>query len=59
MSIFSVSVRYQTTTGCNTKLFPRIKACDFTDAIEIATAKMRKRHGVIKIDGGDVVRVAA
>ena len=59
MAIFSVSVRYRTNSGCNTKLFSRIEAKGFSDAIEIATNKMRKRRGVVKIDGGDAVQVSA
>jgi translation initiation factor 1 (eIF-1/SUI1) len=59
MAIFSVSVRYRTNTGCNTKLFPQIEASDLSEAITIATDKIRGRRGVVKIDGGDAVQVTA
>lgn len=57
MATFSVEVRYRTNSGCNTKLFPKVEALGFSEAIQIATDKMRKRRGVIKIDGGDAVQI--
>jgi len=57
MLTFSVEVRYRTNSGCNTKLFPCIAADGMSEAIEIATNKMRHRRGVIKIDGGDAIVV--
>lgn len=58
MATFSVEVRYRTSSGCNTKLFPCIEAIGFSEAIEIATGRMRKRRGVVKIDGGHAVKVS-
>lgn len=57
MATFSVEVRYRTNSGCNTKLFREIEADGFKEAIDIATNKMRKRRGVVKIDGGDAIAI--
>jgi len=52
MSEYIVHVRYRTNSGCNTTNV-RVRAEDMAAALEIATAKVRRRRGVIRIDGGD------
>jgi len=49
---FVVHVRYRTNSGCNTTDV-RVCAANMPDAIRLATSKVRKRRGVIRIDGGD------
>jgi len=50
--IYIVQVRYRTNSGCNTTNV-RVDADDMTAAIAAATDKVRRRRGVIRIDGGD------
>jgi len=51
---YIVHVRYRTNSGCNATDV-RVSADDMTAAIDLATAKVRRRRGVIRIDGGDCV----
>ena len=50
--IYIVTVRYRTNSGCNAKDV-RVAADNMLAALEIATAKVRRMRGVIRIDGGD------
>jgi len=54
MITYVVHVRYRTNSGVNAKDV-RIDAADMTTAIDLATAKVRRQRGVIRIDGGDCV----
>jgi len=56
MQTYAVQVRYRTNSGCNTKNI-RIKASDMEQALTLASAKVRRMRGVIRIDGGDCVPV--
>lgn len=56
MAFFLVEVRYRTNSGCNTKTIKVESQC-FTEAIQLATDRVRKCRGVIKIDGGDAVQL--
>lgn len=56
MAEFSVEVRYRTNSGCNTTIV-KVEAPGFTQAIQQATDKVRKRRGVVKIDGGDAIQL--
>jgi len=51
---FVVHVRYRTNSGCNVTDV-RVHAANMDDAIKTATNKVRRRRGVIRIDGGDCV----
>ena len=51
--IFTVHVRYRTNSGCNTKTI-RVFANSMDNAIDLASAKVRRQRGVIRIDGGHV-----
>jgi len=53
MAAYIVHVRYRTNSGCNTTDV-RVEADDMAAALDLATAKVRRRRGVIRIDGGDV-----
>lgn len=54
---WSVSVRYRTRSGCNEKTYQRINAVSIDEAIELATEMVRRRKGVVSIDGGSVIPV--
>lgn len=49
--IFYVTVRYRTSSGCDTKNY-EIEAEDMEVVIKTACDKLRQRRGVIRIDGG-------
>ena len=49
---YHVTVRYRTNSGCNTKMLD-IKAESMDEAIRLASAKVKKQRGVIRVDGGD------
>ena len=49
---YIVTVRYRTNSGCNAKDV-RIDAADMTEALALASDKVRRMRGVIRIDGGD------
>jgi hypothetical protein len=49
---FSVLVRYRTNSGCNATTV-KVMAAEASDAIRIASDKVRRRRGVIRIDGGE------
>jgi hypothetical protein len=52
MQTYLVHVRYRTNSGCNTTDV-RVEAETMEQALDLATAKVRKRRGVVRIDGGD------
>ena len=51
---YIVHVRYRTNSGCNTKDV-RVDAENMAEALELATTKVKRQRGVIRIDGGDCV----
>ena len=55
---YIVHVRYRTNSGCNTTNV-RVDADDMPAALALATDKVRRRRGVIHIDGGDCRPAAA
>jgi hypothetical protein len=55
---YIVHVRYRTNSGVNARDV-RVDAADMTAAIAAACDKVRKRRGVIRIDGGDCREAAA
>jgi translation initiation factor 1 (eIF-1/SUI1) len=57
MTTFIVHVRYRTNSGCNTTDV-RVDAPTMSEALHIASEKVRRRRGVIRIDGGDCREVA-
>jgi hypothetical protein len=54
MPDYFVTVRYRTNSGCNAKSL-NVTAPDIETALTIASDKVRKMRGVIRIDGGDCV----
>jgi hypothetical protein len=48
----TVLVRYRTNSGCNAT-YVNVNAATLEDAIAIASAHVKKRRGVIRIDGGE------
>jgi len=56
MQTYNVTVRYRTNSGCNAKDI-RVEASDMEQALTLASAKVRRMRGVIRIDGGDCVPV--
>jgi hypothetical protein len=52
MTKFRVNVRYRTNTGCNTKSMD-VEAESMEAALAIASAKVERQRGVVRIDGGD------
>ena len=50
---YIVHVRYRTNSGCNTTDV-RVIAETMEQALTLATDRVRRRRGVIRIDGGDV-----
>jgi hypothetical protein len=51
---FNVTVRYRTNSKCDSKMV-MVKAPDLATAVQIACDKIRRRRGVIRIDGGHCV----
>lgn len=49
---YTVEVLYRTRSGCNSRTFRGVEAADITAAIERCVERVRKRRGVVKIDGG-------
>jgi hypothetical protein len=56
MKTYSVTVRYRTNSGCNAKTLT-IESDSMESAIQLASDKVRRQRGVIRIDGGDCVPV--
>jgi hypothetical protein len=52
MPTYTVLVRYRTNSGINAKTL-EISAENMEAAITIATNRVRRQRGVIRIDGGD------
>lgn len=51
---YCVAVNYRTNTGCNTRnVF--VDAVTPHEALQLASDKVRKRKGVIRIDGGTLI----
>lgn len=52
--IYLVRVYYRTNSGCNAKDV-RVEADSVDVAMQLASDKVRRMRGVVKIDGGDWV----
>ena len=55
MHTYSIEVRYRTNSGCNTTRV-NVDAFDIQHAFKLASDKVRRRRGVIRIDGGEWIR---
>jgi demethoxyubiquinone hydroxylase (CLK1/Coq7/Cat5 family) len=49
---YTITIRYRTNSGCNAKSVT-LEASTVEEAFELATAKVRRQRGVIRIDGGE------
>lgn len=49
---YAVTVRYRTKSGCNAKLI-LVDAETTEQALQLASDKVRRMRGVVKIDGGE------
>jgi hypothetical protein len=49
---YSILVRYRTNSGCNAKRV-EVEAESINEALQIASDKVRRMRGVVKIDGGE------
>lgn len=49
---FIINVRYRTNSGCNAKTV-RVMASNIEEAMRLASDRVRRMRGVVKIDGGD------
>ncbi len=54
MKTYNVLVRYRTRSGVNAKSV-EARAPDMAEALEAASARVAKQHGVIRIDGAETV----
>jgi hypothetical protein len=52
MHTYSIEVRYRTNSGCNITRV-NVDALDIEHAMQLASDKVRRRRGVIRIDGCD------
>ncbi len=51
MGKYHVTINYRTNSGCNSKMMD-VEAESMEQAIKVASAKVKRQRGVIKIDGG-------
>jgi len=49
---YIVTVRYRTNSGVNARDV-RVEAADMIEALALASDHVRRKRGVIRIDGGD------